>query len=148
MVARMRIERSVVVEADVDATWRLVTRPDDLAAWLGREVELDLVPGGAGRVVDDDGTVRTVRVDAVEEGRSVAWRWWADGDEEAATEVIVTLDPTDEGTRVYVVEQVVAPDGARARASTAPSASSARGWSSRLVLLELLALTTATTALV
>ena len=39
----------VTLPADLDEAWDLLTRPDDLAGWLGREVVLDPTPGAAGR---------------------------------------------------------------------------------------------------
>src|SRR4051794_38578045 len=56
------IHRHLELDVDLDELWQLVTDPDELATWLGDEVELDPVPGGAGRLVDDD-VERHVRVD-------------------------------------------------------------------------------------
>ena len=39
------VERHVTLPADLDEAWELLTDPDDLAAWLGREVVLDPTPG-------------------------------------------------------------------------------------------------------
>ena len=63
------VERHVTLEADLDEVWELLTRPDDLAGWLGAEVVLDPTPGAAGLVVDHDGTRRRLTVDEVDEGR-------------------------------------------------------------------------------
>ncbi len=55
------------------------------ASWLGRDVVLDLRPGGRGRLTDDDGTVRHLAIDDVVEGERVAFRWWPEDDERAAS---------------------------------------------------------------
>src|SRR5688572_18441024 len=98
------VERHVTLPADLHDTWELVTRPEDLAAWLGAEVVLDPRPGALGEVLDHDGTRRRLVVDEVDEGHRLSWRWWTDDDEAAASRVEITLLPTDGGTRVHVLE--------------------------------------------
>ncbi len=96
------IDRSTEIEADVAEVWDAMTDPDTLGSWLGAEVDLDLRPGGVGRVVDPDGTVRQVLVTDVDEAERVAWHWWAD--DGPLTSVEITLTPTPSGTRVGVTE--------------------------------------------
>jgi len=134
------VERHVTLEADLDEVWELLTRPDDLAGWLGSEVILDPTPGAAGLVVDDDGTRRRLTVDEVVEGRRLSWRWWVDGDDDGvASQVEITLTPAGSGTRVDVVElPLTAPTTARASAQAGASAGAA--WSHRLLHLEALLL--------
>lgn len=126
------VERTVTLPTDLEDAWALVTRPEDLAAWLGDEVQLELTPGATGRVVERDGTDRALVVERVEEGHRLSWRWWpeADGPDGAASRVEITLTPTEAGTVVRVVEAPVGP--------TAPIARAAAGeaWSHRLLHLE------------
>jgi uncharacterized protein YndB with AHSA1/START domain len=131
------VERHVTLPAEPEEAWALLTRPEDLAAWLGREVALDPTPGAQGLVVDHDGTRRRLVVDAVEADRRLAWRWWPDEDDAAPSRVEITLTPTDHGTEVRVVEQLLPAPGrvASARASEA--------WSHRLLHLEALFLVAA-----
>ena len=134
------VERHVTLPTDLDAAWELLTRPTDLADWLGREVALDPTPGAAGTVVDHDGTRRHLVVDDVDAGHRLAWRWWTDGDSEPSR-VEITLLPTRDGTLVRVVEQLLPTPShpgsveAHARASEA--------WSYRLLHLEALLLVAA-----
>ncbi len=138
------VERHVTLPTDLDRAWELLTRPEDLAAWLGDEVVLDPTPGAAGLVVERDGTARHLVVDEVEVGRRLAWRWSADGEDE--TRVEVTLTPGEDGTRVRVVERVVE-QVASASASAAQASTSAAvrsdAWSHRLLHLEALLLVAA-----
>ena len=125
------VERHVTLPTDLEAAWELLTRPDDLGAWLGADVVLDPTPGAAGRVIDHDGTHRHLVVDRVDEGHLLSWRWWTE-DEDDVTHVELTLVSTPEGTLVTVVEQAVPAGGPTAQASAA--------WSHRLLHLEALLL--------
>jgi uncharacterized protein YndB with AHSA1/START domain len=127
------IERQVTLPVDLEEAWDLLTRPDDLAGWLGAEVELDPTPGAAGRVVDHDGSERRLLVGEVEPGRRLEWRWWSDDDPEQSSRVEISLVPVEGGTAVRVVEELVcATPTAQARAGDA--------WSHRLLHLEALLL--------
>ena len=130
------IEREVTLPVELEEAWGLLTRPDDLPGWLGAEVELDPTPGEAGRVVDHDGTVRRLVVETVDAGRHIAWRWWSDEDPDEVSHVEISLVPTERGTSVRVVEELVgSAPVARARAGEA--------WSHRLLHLEALLLVAA-----
>jgi uncharacterized protein YndB with AHSA1/START domain len=127
------IERHVTLPAGLEAAWELLTNPDDLAAWLGREVDLDPTPGAVGSVVDHDGTHHQLVVDEVEPRRRLAWRWWTDGIDEPSR-VEITVAPSEHGTVVRVVEERL----------PAPAAGhSAEAWSHRLLHLEALLLVAA-----
>ena len=148
-----RLERSVTLQTDVDVAWELVTRPDDLAGWLGREVELEPTPGSEGSVVDQDGTRRRLVVDDVEPGERIAWRWWFDGDDVAPepSRVEITLTPAIGGTRVDIVEHRLPAGTITARASAAGAITARAGaglplevWGLRLLHLELVVLAAAT----
>ena len=141
---RETVERHVTLPTDLDEAWDLLTRPEELGAWLGDEVVLDPTPGATGTVLERDGTRRHLVVHDVEVGRRIAWRWWTDepdADGAGASHVEITLVPTDEGTLVHVVEQL-APQPTPARQAEA-RASTAEAWSHRLLHLEALLLVAA-----
>jgi uncharacterized protein YndB with AHSA1/START domain len=122
------VERTVTLPTDLAGAWELLTDPDELAAWLGDDVVLHPVPGASGRVLERDGTDRSLVVDEVEEGRLLSWHWWVDGDgPETASRVAITLLPAPDGTVVRVTES-------RASAATGEA------WSHRLLHLESLLL--------
>jgi uncharacterized protein YndB with AHSA1/START domain len=140
------ITRSVTLDTDAAAAWALLTRPEDLAGWLGTDVVLDPTPGAAGAVTDHDGTRRRLVVDEVDEGRRITWRWWND-DDAAGSQVELTVTPGTDGTLVTVIERPMpAPAGPQAMARAHASAAVvADAWGGRLLQLETLLLLAAVT---
>ena len=137
------VERHVTLPTDLDEAWELLTRPDDQAGWLGAEVELDPTEGSRGLVVDHDGTRRRLEVERVDEGRSLAWRWWVEGDEGSASRVEINLVPDRDGTLVQVVERPLAKVSAPTMTASSSAATSSAAWSHRLLHLEALLLVAA-----
>ena len=134
------VERHLTLPADLEDTWDLLTRPAELADWLGAEVDLEPRPGAAGLVVDHDGTRRRLVVDEVDHRRRLTWHWAVEGDDGIvgpASRVEITLAPADEGTRLTVVERPLEPTTAQA------SAAASGAWSHRLLHLEALLLVAA-----
>ena len=90
-----------------EPAWDAISDPDELAAWLGSSVELDVRPGGRGRIVDEDGTVRDLVVTEVRDGERIAWHWWSDGGELSSVEL--RLDELDGHARLHIVETTLLP---------------------------------------
>jgi uncharacterized protein YndB with AHSA1/START domain len=100
------VERSVDLDAPADVVWGALTDDAALSDWFGGDVTLDPVPGGEGRFADGDGPVRRARVDEVEPGRRLSWRWWTDDDDGPITSVTFELTEVDAGvTRLVVTER-------------------------------------------
>lgn len=130
------IRRQVTLPVDTDDAWALLTHADELARWLGAEVELEPTPGGGGRVVDHDGTERRLVVETAEAGERIAWRWWSDDAPEDVSRVEIRLTPTTGGTTVQVMEELVG-------ATPVARASAGEAWAHRLLHLEALLLVAA-----
>ncbi len=131
------VERHVTLPASVEEVWHLLTGPEELRTWLGDDVVLDPTPGASGRVVERDGSERALVIEEVDEGRRLAWRWWLDGDDPAAaSQVEITLTPTDDGTILRVVEE-------RLPGTPIARAQAGEAWSHRLLHLEALLLVAA-----
>lgn len=117
------VTRTITLEAEPEQVWDHLADPDTLGRWLGGPTELDLRPGGVGRMALPDGE-RSVLVTGVEPGARVSWLWWR---EDGATSAVdVTLRRDGEKTEVTIVEQVVltepAPGSASASARLAVTA--------------------------
>jgi uncharacterized protein YndB with AHSA1/START domain len=100
-----RFEQVVDLDATTESAWAALSDPGELARWLGASVELDVRPGGRGRVVDDDGTVREVLVTAVDDRQAIAWHWWSDGGELSSVEL--RIDECDGHARLHILEMLV-----------------------------------------
>ena len=125
-----RFEQVVELDVPIEAAWSAISDAGELAAWLGSSVELELRPGGRGRIVDDDGTVRELLVTDVRTGERIAWHWWSDAGDLSSVEL--RLDEHDGRARLRIVETTLVPsayaegvparvDGCRRRWSAATS---------------------------
>jgi uncharacterized protein YndB with AHSA1/START domain len=125
----MDVTREVLLDAALADVWRAVSDAEELSAWFGGDVVLTAVPGAFGTFTDGAET-RLAVVESVEHERSLSLRWWPEGSDPdgTASTVRFTLEETDAGTRLTVVE-------------TSADAKATAAWAARLVDLELLCLT-------
>lgn len=116
-----RIERVVELAHPPRKVWAALTTAEGLASWFGDEATIDLRPGGAGRLVWTEGHTADLRVERVEEPVLFAYTWEiaaVPDQEPTRTYVEFTLEPTDSGTRLRVIESGFAqvPEKARREA--------------------------------
>lgn len=141
------MERTQDFDVPAEELWEAVTDPEQMG-WLGDEVSLDVRPGGTGLVIDD-GETREVRVDTVDDGRRLSFRWWPEGDEDMASRVDLIVIPRPPGSRLVVRETLPVPVAATGRqpAAQAPAQAQAltaagtstepTAWDRRFVILGL-----------
>lgn len=117
------IEREIVIDAPAEVVWATITEPDQISAWFADRVELDLRPGGHGRLTfvgaegGDAATVPLV-VDAVDPPSRFAFRWARPGDRSA------------EGSNTLLVEfTLVAEAPERTRLRVSETGLDDTGWS-------------------
>jgi len=94
----MEIEREIVVPEPPDEVWKALTEPGRLEEWFATEVELDARPGGEGIFRWGDGEERHATVREIEEEERLVLDWDDGG------EVVLELEPSEDGTRIRVVE--------------------------------------------
>jgi uncharacterized protein YndB with AHSA1/START domain len=128
-----RIERSVELAHPPDKVWAALTTADGLAAWFGRQVTIDLRPGGAAQMTFASGLTVQMRVERVDEPRVFAFTWQLPDlpeDDPRRTYVEFALEPVGDGTRLRVVETGFAqlPDDTRREVYD----SHAQGWTREL----------------
>ena len=65
----------MVLPAEPDEVWATLTTPEELSAWLGDVVALELEPGGSLVVRENEGATRRGVVEAADPGRILSFRW-------------------------------------------------------------------------
>jgi uncharacterized protein YndB with AHSA1/START domain len=127
------VVRSLVLDADRTTVWDAISSDDGLAGWLAESAAVDLRPGGAGVVRFAGGHERRLRVDDVEEGTSIAFRWAPSTMLEAETRVELRLEDAGDGATMITVSESGFPtaDGRGA----ARLAAAAWAWDAVLVAL-------------
>ncbi|QJU54201.1 SRPBCC domain-containing protein [Herbiconiux sp. KACC 21604] len=110
------VRRTIDIAATPEAVWRSVTEPELISRWFGRTVFESGVAaalGSVGTITWPDRDPVPLRVEAVEPGRLVSYRWCnpcldepvpAEVDDEHSTVFTFTLEQTSDGTRLTVVE--------------------------------------------
>jgi uncharacterized protein YndB with AHSA1/START domain len=128
-----QIERTVDIEHPPARVWAALTTAEGLGTWFGNTATIDLRPGGAAQMTWTSGEKASMRVERVEEPIVFAFTWGINGlpdDDPRRTYVEFTLSPTDNGTRLTVVESGFAqlPDDAYRKAFDGNT----EGWASEL----------------
>jgi uncharacterized protein YndB with AHSA1/START domain len=114
-VTSENVTREIELPASPEEVWGQVADREQLGDWLEADVELEVRPGGSGTFRFADGELRRAMVRDVQPGRRLAFTWWPlTGDDVGrATTVTITIEPSDEGSRLRLVES----QAARARAA-------------------------------
>ncbi len=102
-----RIERSIELRHDPRKVWVALTTAEGLGGWFGSRADIDLRPGGEAHVWWDTGDSGTLSIKVVEPPQRFAYTWDIQGlpaGDPRRTYVEFTLEPTDSGTRLTVVE--------------------------------------------
>lgn len=106
-------ERSIA--ADPEAVWEALTTDDGFAAWNGEGATIEPFPGGRIETRERSGAV-----ESVEPPIGLRYRWWPDSEPDQVSTVEVTVEPTDDGATVIVVERLVLPPTGPTGSATTP----------------------------
>jgi len=112
-VSDERVTRSVILPAEPDEVWATLTTPEELSAWLGEVVALELEPGGSLVVRENEGATRRGVVEAADPGRILSFRWrrlagaGLSLEVGGASRVTFVLEADPAGTRLTVTEEPV-----------------------------------------
>jgi uncharacterized protein YndB with AHSA1/START domain len=109
-----RIEKRVVVRASRSRVWRAISTAQEFGTWFGMKIEGEFAEGGPVRgIISHRGVDHVVDmlIERIEPERYFSYRWHpyaidptADYSAEPTTLVEFTLDETDDGTAVTIVE--------------------------------------------
>lgn len=101
-----RITRVVDLPHPVEAVWAALTTAEGLSGWFS-DASIELRPGGHGKLRWPDGFTDELRVERVEAPYVFGFTWMIHGlprDDPRRTYVEFTLESTDAGTRLTLVE--------------------------------------------
>jgi uncharacterized protein YndB with AHSA1/START domain len=100
------LTRRIELDVPAEEVWPLLAEPEGWRRWLADDADVDLRPGGRGRVVED-GVARRVEIDTVDAPRRVAFRWWPEDDEsdESRVEVVLVAGGEDAPPSTVVVTE-------------------------------------------
>ena len=103
------VSRTISISAPLEKVWAAITEPEHIAKWAGQQATIDaLEVGGKGAwTFEGYGSVPLV-IEEWDPPRAVAYRWGAMDapvvDPVVSTVFRFTLEPTDAGTQLTVVE--------------------------------------------
>jgi uncharacterized protein (TIGR03086 family) len=102
----MSYDKTVVVPLPIDETFALITQPDRLRRWNSIAARIDLRAGGDYRWTIVPGNTAAGTITELEPGKRVVLGWGWEGSTEVppdASTVTITVEPTDDGTKVRLV---------------------------------------------
>ena len=103
------VTRRTTLPADRQAVWTHLADADLLGAWIGAELDVDLVPGAVGSVTMDDGRLRQIVVTHVEHEARVGFVWWDQDDPDGVSSVELRLDEEGDGSAALLVTETLDP---------------------------------------
>jgi uncharacterized protein YndB with AHSA1/START domain len=100
-----QVIRSIEIQAAPSKVWRWFATQEALRRWIGSNIEIDLRVGGAYRFLGpDDKTWISGTVRELEPERSLSLSWLEEGSGWLRpARLVITLVPTDAGTRVTLI---------------------------------------------
>ncbi|MFT4038400.1 MAG: SRPBCC family protein [Thermomicrobiales bacterium] len=108
MIATQTVEREIIVNAPVQRVWDVLTQPQHIGQWFGSRAELEPRVGGAGLLEFEGYGAFAISVVRFDPTSHFAYRWANKPGWEAvpgkSTLVEFTLEPSDAGTKLRVVE--------------------------------------------
>jgi uncharacterized protein YndB with AHSA1/START domain len=111
------VQREVALTMTRDETWDALTRSERLSAWFGADVQIDPRPRGKVSARSPDGSTRDGVVIAADRPFRLVLVWDAvpdpDGDAVPLSRMEFTLQATDGGTVLTVIESALSDSGPR-----------------------------------
>lgn len=103
-----KIEREVTINAPISTVWETITRPEHISKWFSDSAELELKPGGIGKIKWERFGEAPLEIVDVDEPHIFSFRW-VSADEETRqnngqTLVKFVLTEDGEGTRLLLTE--------------------------------------------
>ena len=109
----LSVRRTIRIAAPLDKVWSAITEPAHISQWFGATILDGSGPGATGTMTFEGYGAVPVRVEEVDDLRSISYRWTNDDaaatlpdavEESRSTVFTFTLDEVEGGTQLSVVE--------------------------------------------
>lgn len=111
--AAFAVRRTIHINAPVEKVWTAVTDPAHISQWFGEAAFAGTAVGSTGTLTFPGYGAVPIRIEAIDEPRSITYRWGNDDalgylpeqiDDEHSTVFTFTLEPAGDGTQLTIVE--------------------------------------------
>jgi uncharacterized protein YndB with AHSA1/START domain len=98
------IEREISVQAPIATVWDVITRPEYISQWFGSQVEIDVRPGGKGRLIWGEDFEASLEIVEVEKPHLFSFLWVAPDEQTKPThqQTLVAFKLTEAGAQTRV----------------------------------------------
>ena len=72
-----KIEREISIQAPIATVWDVITKPEYISQWFGSQVEIDVRPGGKGRLIWGEDFEAPLEIVEVEKPHLFSFLWVA-----------------------------------------------------------------------
>ena len=80
------IEQEISIAAPITTVWDVITKPEYISQWFGSQVELDVRPGGKGRLIWGEDVEAPLDIVAVEKPHLFSFLWVAPDEQTKPTQ--------------------------------------------------------------
>jgi uncharacterized protein YndB with AHSA1/START domain len=103
-----KIEREISIHAPIATVWEVITKPEYIRQWFGSQAEIDLRPGGKGKLSWGEDLEAPLEIVEVEKPHLFSFLWVAPDEETKPThqQTLVEFWLTEDGagTKVRLTE--------------------------------------------
>lgn len=103
-----KIEREISIQAPIATVWEVITKPEYISQWFGSQAEIDLRPGGKGKLSWGEDLEAPLEIVEVEKPHLFSFLWVAPDEETKPThqQTLVEFWLTEDGvgTKVRLTE--------------------------------------------
>ncbi|MPZ54251.1 MAG: hypothetical protein GEU79_16225 [Acidimicrobiia bacterium] len=96
---------TIDIDAEPDEVWEAIVNGELASEWMGDVIAIDARPGGRLDFGDDEMIGTVEEVDETDSDRRIVWSWRHR--EGLPSQVEIVVEPTDQGSKVTVVERLL-----------------------------------------
>ena len=95
------IEREISIAAPIATVWDVITRPEYISQWFGSQVEIDVRPGGKGKLIWGEDFEAPLDIVEVEKPHLFSFLWVAPDEQTKSTQqqTLVAFRLTEDGAQ-------------------------------------------------